>query len=576
MRLKLSSAPYLYGCRIRFYIAIKCVFFSCLLLASWYTKSASEESIDAGVLLEEMRTLEKLGVWVFKEVSQELVPECRNNERFLLIIDSVLFVGRHSLADRVLHFDDGDDLGLNFDLGLNTGIETDIEARVEDYLVLCLISMLETSMQKETFVNNPNDISAKYFQLAGEISSCECALLEVNTDNIFVDIASGKGLCNYAAVGKFTINGDGEIECNIKNITYNDENNKEELQAQKVVEFDAEIDCISGTRISEEDKSESKAQYKCDMCNKTLSNSYSLRRHMRLHDSSSAYNCSLCSKFYFSTVGLKVHREKCHLIFSEYVCETCNEILTTYNNYRKHKVTHARELMPVCYYCNELFSTISNLNKHYKVCKEKYCSDNGKYAVVGKLSFKDDKMGCNIKNIICNNRESKSKSQTKKNGGFDTKTDPILGASINKKNKVKADQPRKCDVCGKILCHAQSLINHMKTHNRSDAYKCPLCCNNYVAKSTLKRHLEKSHAIFTDYVCDRCQETFTVHKDYRKHRSIHLREDIHACSLCNMIFSTKNNVSIHYKTCKVRHAKKNATLTMGNGSQISPMSGGCL
>ncbi|MDP0588798.1 MAG: hypothetical protein QS748_06215 [Candidatus Endonucleobacter bathymodioli] len=250
MILKLLSVSYLYSCRVRLYIAIKCVFFSCLLLASWYTKSASEESIDAGVLLEEMRALEKSGMWVFKEVSQELVPECRSNERFLLIIDSVLFVDKHSLLDGVCHFDDGD----------SAGLDREVEMKMGYYMVLCLINMLEASLHNWTFVNNHNNISSQHFKLAEKVYLCNCALLEINKDNIFVDIEPGKGLLNYAAVGKFTINGDGKIECNIKDITYNTEYSKPELQAQTVGEFYAEIDCISGARINKEDNSESIAR----------------------------------------------------------------------------------------------------------------------------------------------------------------------------------------------------------------------------------------------------------------------------------------------------------------------------
>ncbi|MDP0588801.1 MAG: C2H2-type zinc finger protein [Candidatus Endonucleobacter bathymodioli] len=513
MKLKLSSVSYLYGCRVGLYIAIRCVFFSCLLLASWYTKSASEESIDAGVLLAEVRDLESPGLWVFKEVCPELVPECRSNERFLLIIDSVLFVDKHSLVDGILHFDDGESVGLDMD----------IETKMEDYLVLCLISMLEASLHNETFDNNPNNISAKDLKLAEKIYLCNDSLLEINTDNILVDIEPGEGLLNYAAVGKFTINGDGEIECNIKDITYNTECSKSELQIQKIVVFGTESYSMLGASINKEDESKSIKYYKCDVCNKMLSNSDSLKVHMNMHNKTDASKCYLCCKYYTSNATLKRHYANSHFMRREYVCETCNERFTKYSDCKNHKIINCHHYIPVCDYCNEVFSSRSVLARHYKTCKEKLSSDNGKCTGVGKVPSGGDKIESNIKNIICNDGESNLELQTQKAGWLDAKIDHISGTSVNKNNKIKYNESRKCDVCGKIFCHLESLKNHMKTHNRSSAYECSLCCNSYVAKANLKKHLAGSHSIYTDYVCYKCQEVFTVYMDYRKHRMMHAR-----------------------------------------------------
>ncbi|MDP0588796.1 MAG: C2H2-type zinc finger protein [Candidatus Endonucleobacter bathymodioli] len=523
---------------------------SCLLLASWYTKSASEQSIDAGVLLEVIRALEKSGKWVFKEVSPELVPECRSNERILLIIDSVFFVDKHSLVDGVLHFDDCNDLGLDLDLGLSTGIETGIDTRVEDYLVLCLISMLESNLQKETFVNNPNHISAKYSKLSEKISSCGCALLEVNTDNIFVDIASGKGFFNYAAVGSFTCNSDYKIECNIQNITYNIESNKEELQTQKAIEIDAKSDCVSGTSITKKSRVKSRQHCKCDVCGDILSGASSLKKHMNIHNPNPEYRCSLCFKYYNSKSSLIKHRKIRHFICYEHVCETCHERFAEYNALKKHRTIHVREQVLRCDCCNDLFSTQYNLTTHYEVCKKKYRSDNRKHAAVGKIPSNDDEIEYNITNIICNDRESKPESQIQENGWFDAKGNYVLGASINKKCKIKADKKCKCDVCGRIICNSLALKVHMRTHNLSDAYKCSLCCKYYASSTGLKKHFAAKHAIYIDHVCSKCQERFTVYKDYRKHRMMHGRNDIHKCDYCKVSFSTKSNLDIHINTCK--------------------------
>ncbi|MDP0561138.1 MAG: ankyrin repeat domain-containing protein [Candidatus Endonucleobacter sp. (ex Gigantidas childressi)] len=235
----------LYRCIGSLYTFVRCVFFSCLLIFSCCTKGAQEQSIDEGVLLEEMIDLERTGKWLFKEMHQELVPRHRKNDRFLLIIDSAFVTRNLPSVNSELYLEGDDNLGLDSRSGLDlylgrgSGLGVDIEVGVGNYLVLCLMCMLEAGFSKSIFVQNvsPNNMSSKILGLSEKIDACDCPLLEVNADEFFVDDALKRGLSNYSAVVRLTwyeINKINKIKCSIQNITRVSSNNQPELKIQEV------------------------------------------------------------------------------------------------------------------------------------------------------------------------------------------------------------------------------------------------------------------------------------------------------------------------------------------------------
>ncbi|MDP0561134.1 MAG: ankyrin repeat domain-containing protein [Candidatus Endonucleobacter sp. (ex Gigantidas childressi)] len=228
----------LYRCIGSLYTFIRCVFFSCLLIFSCCTKGVQEKSIDAGVLLEEIRGLEKTGEWVFKEMNQELVPEHRKNDRFLLIIDPAFLLGDLLPVDGELHLEGGYDPALDeveywdLYLGGNSWLGANTDAIAENYLASYLMKMLERKLNKRTFAKR--DISADIVVLPKRIVDCDCSLLGVDTGKFFVDDALEKGLFDYSAVVRYTCNLYNNIECRIQNITCVNSNNKPGMEIQEV------------------------------------------------------------------------------------------------------------------------------------------------------------------------------------------------------------------------------------------------------------------------------------------------------------------------------------------------------
>ncbi|MDP0561132.1 MAG: ankyrin repeat domain-containing protein [Candidatus Endonucleobacter sp. (ex Gigantidas childressi)] len=232
----------LYRCIGSLYAFIRCVFFSCLLIFSCCTKGGQEKSIDAGVLLEEMRGLEQTGKWVFKEMNQELVPEHRKNDRFLLIIDST-FLARNLLpVNGKLYLERGYKRKLDqveywdLYLGGSSWLGANTDAIAENYLASYLMNMLERNKNKRTFAKRDIsfDIDADPVVIPKKIVECDCSLLGVDTGEFFVDDALEKGLFDYSAVVRYTCNLYNNIECRIQNITCVNSNNKPGMEIQEV------------------------------------------------------------------------------------------------------------------------------------------------------------------------------------------------------------------------------------------------------------------------------------------------------------------------------------------------------
>ena len=55
------------------------------------------------------------------------------------------------------------------------------------------------------------------------------------------------------------------------------------------------------------------------------------------------------------------------------------------------------------------------------------------------------------------------------------------------------DWPEKCDKCDKSFAGKHFLAQHKAYVHEGMVFKCPYCSKECAEKSTLKRHLKKSH-----------------------------------------------------------------------------------
>lgn len=123
----------------------------------------------------------------------------------------------------------------------------------------------------------------------------------------------------------------------------------------------------------------------------------------------------------------------------------------------------------------------------------------------------------------------------------------------NDENTEKCKEFR-CDNCGKSYASKYTFDQHVKTHTEGRP-KCPECASTFASAFSLFRHRAKVHNIehsYTTHNCDLCNKIFFSLSELTLHKQRHSAEKTHECPTCKKMFSAKGNLRIHMRT----HAKE--------------------
>ncbi|XP_037774672.1 zinc finger protein 383-like, partial [Penaeus monodon] len=97
--------------------------------------------------------------------------------------------------------------------------------------------------------------------------------------------------------------------------------------------------------------------YRCQICNKTFTDTCSISRHMKAHTKKKPYNRKICNKT-FSGRGHLLDHIRVHTEEKPYNCKICNKTLRTKKKSNNYEI------------CNKAFSTKSGQVRHMGVQKE--------------------------------------------------------------------------------------------------------------------------------------------------------------------------------------------------------------
>ncbi|THD25289.1 Zinc finger protein [Fasciola hepatica] len=136
--------------------------------------------------------------------------------------------------------------------------------------------------------------------------------------------------------------------------------------------------------------------------------------------------------------------------------------------------------------------------------------------------------------------------------------------------------PFKCDICGKRLERAQTLVSHKRAvHEGYRPFSCDLCHAKFTQKVHLKAHVDAVHSGLRPYGCKQCLRRFPtlsgakMHRcekrksrpkygcglcagrfregvDLREHRlTVHAGEKSFDCTVCGTPFRTESELNDH-------------------------------
>lgn len=115
----------------------------------------------------------------------------------------------------------------------------------------------------------------------------------------------------------------------------------------------------------------------CDICQKVLSNKYTLTTHRKTHqDRKKNFACD-CGLKFLTENHRKKHRFTVHQSERLFVCEICSKTFKTLSNLETHQAAHLEKSF-LCRFCEKTFSRLQDIRIHEKIhknLKDFKCSD---------------------------------------------------------------------------------------------------------------------------------------------------------------------------------------------------------
>lgn len=264
-------------------------------------------------------------------------------------------------------------------------------------------------------------------------------------------------------------------------------------------------------------KRQTKREFICDVCGRTLPKLYSLKIHMLKHTGVKPHACKVCGKTFTYKHGLKMHRTL-HEISKQFKCDLCEKSFVTKRSLQEHTSLHTGESKYLCSVCGQSFHRASGLSKHVKKHQPKPDTRRFQCTQCDKCFY-----------------EARD-----------------LRQHMNKHLGVK---PFQCQVCGKCYSWKKDWYSHVKSHTVKDPYRCIVCGKEFFEKALFRRHVKKAtHGKKgrakqnLQHVCEHCGRKFTQLREYRRHMNNHEGVKPFECLTCGVAWADARSLKRHVRT----------------------------
>ncbi|KAM7388672.1 hypothetical protein PAMP_024832 [Pampus punctatissimus] len=269
--------------------------------------------------------------------------------------------------------------------------------------------------------------------------------------------------------------------------------------------------------LDEKTSPNTKREFVCDICGKTLPKLYSLRIHMLNHTGVRPHSCKVCGKTFAHKHSLKMHRAL-HDVTKQFQCEFCKKSFVSKRSMEEHTSIHTGESKYLCNTCGATFHRASALSKHLK-----------------KHQPKPD-----VRPFPCSHCD-KSFYEAKD-----------LQQHMNKHMGLK---PFQCLVCGKCYSWKKDWYSHVKSHSVAEPFKCNVCGKEFFEKALFRRHVKKATHGKKGRVkqnlereCEQCGRKFTQLREYRRHINNHQGVKPFECLTCGVAWADARSLKRHVRT----------------------------
>lgn len=264
--------------------------------------------------------------------------------------------------------------------------------------------------------------------------------------------------------------------------------------------------------------------FQCHICHKYMSTKKILNRHLRLHTNSGNHTCHLCSKSFGLRSSLEFHM-KTHDSNKPYKCNVCHTTFTekstairhvkkqhsetNYNSYIENNLKPANPVELASKIKINLLDEMKNDEKLSNSSEKEVKSSSSSLKSLleqpmTKMLESESILGKKVEARIKSQSEfvSKVKSEKELHGTVDAieSDDDEMDSSLQQGDYFKV---YKCKLCEKSYHHSSSLNKHMKKHDSSKFVTCYICKKVCVSEEDFQLHFTL-HSSTKTYVCPLC------------------------------------------------------------------------
>uniref|UniRef100_A0A1A9V5N2 Protein krueppel n=1 Tax=Glossina austeni TaxID=7395 RepID=A0A1A9V5N2_GLOAU len=206
--------------------------------------------------------------------------------------------------------------------------------------------------------------------------------------------------------------------------------------------------------ITQHDQYTTPKEWICPACDKILTSSIRLERHLRVHiprEEPEVLPCPECGKHFPTNTRLKAHIKYKHKP-ERFMCEECGACITTKANLQFHMLTHTDNAPLECEVCKKKFKYARRLKIHMET------HDSQKHI-------------CNICGLQLNTRIT-------------------LRGHMSVHNDI---MKYKCEFCGRAFKLSKTLKFHLISHTGLKPYTCDFCDRAFTNGANCRLHKKKVH-----------------------------------------------------------------------------------
>ena len=228
--------------------------------------------------------------------------------------------------------------------------------------------------------------------------------------------------------------------------------------------------------------------YRCALCDKSFTCSYSLHRHILSHAATSDNGTELtckkpdCGMKFTSDTALRSHVENMHME-KKFPCRICAKMFTRIGNLTRHMKIHENVREFLCRLCGKDFTQRAHLDKHMMI-HFRECPECPK---CHKVFIKLKHFSSHVNNIRKQSSNCKNKRPPPPNDENAANVDDQYSGSPSFVNYMK------CPIC--FLSHRDEKKLKMHVHEVHHVTNtCPLCGVRHIKFEKMVKHLKECYS----------------------------------------------------------------------------------